>query len=82
MTREEVMKIVAQYGKENDNEVVLCAIGESLSGTHGQVVYGKPSEVVNMLFNVIKENPPMPMIILDNVDVLVKIALNEHSSEG
>lgn len=82
MTRVEVLEVVAQYAKENEKEVVICAIGESFTGTNGQVVYGKPSEVVNMTFNVIKNNPPMAMILLDNVDVLIKIALetDEHSS--
>lgn len=82
MTRREVLEIVSQYAQENEKEVVICAIGESL--TNGQVVYGKPTEVVNMVFNVLKNNPPMPMILLDNIDALVEIALeeNEHSSEG
>lgn len=84
MTRREVLEIVSKYAEENEKEVVLCAIGESLSGTNGQVVYGKPSEVVNMIFNMVNNSPPLAMMLLDNVDVLVKIALetNEHSSEG
>jgi len=82
MTRVEVLEVVAQYAKENEKEVVICAIGESLTGTNGQIVYGKPSEVVNMIFNMVKNSPPLAMMLLDNVDVLVKIAIetNEHSS--
>lgn len=82
MTRVEVLEVVAQYAKENEKEVVICAIGESLTGTNGRIVYGKPSEVVNMIFNMVKNSPPLAMMLLDNVDVLVKIAIetNEHSS--
>lgn len=80
MTRVEVLEIVAQYAKENEGEVVICAIGDSGAGTNGQIVYGKPTEVVNMIFNVIKNNPPMSTIILNNVDKLIKIACDEHSS--
>lgn len=82
MTRVEVLEVVAQYAKENEKEVVICAIGESLTGTNGQIVFGKPSEVVNMIFNMVKNSPPLATMLLDNVNVLVEIALetNEHSS--
>lgn len=81
MTRTEVLEIIAQYAKEHEGEVIICAIGESLSGTHGQIVFGKPTEIVNMLFNIVKNTPPMAMILLDNVDILVNIATGDESHD-
>lgn len=81
MTRIEVLEIISQYAKEHKGEVIICAIGESLSGTHGQIVSGKLTEVLNMLFNVIKSNPPLAMMLLDNVYLLIKIATGDESHD-